>query len=742
MLLIHGMNRSLPLPLTKRTARKILPHTQPLPMTIDLIEGVSFPPTAHQIPAEDLTILNPRWKSTIEPFLKKTCIAQPLQLNPAEIDLKLSHLLLLRSCQFPRRFHWSNSDSSMGKFFLSLPSFYRGGKETISYHNEKHTFDLTDQHPSKSSFYTFVPASDECQHEIDWISDGYKLILVYDVLPLSPTVYYHVDINPATLNRVSRICEMWLHGLENDYHGYSTKIILPFSETYIPGKNLLLSGVDRVIGTILRRMIEEIHLNQFLLYQGIIQPNRSNDGSVHACRLLTQMKLINAHKSDPFFGEIDSCVGNCNETYSGNIFLRKTRSNQGHFLSIEQFAVPIWCLVPNNHFRYDLLVDHLPRAFVHLEENLHANPHQSFLLIDWLLTTPKKIHFNAKRLLHQLLRLRIYPMDVLPRLRKLFEHRKFLEQFFPMTNEEEYDDIIDLLNSSLDPQISLYIHQVFRTVLQRRSRDTERIKDAIQFIAILSMRRVNDSFLLVLIHQLLSNLFKPNHPIPSITDLTNLLALLSLSGKTYQSSCVVLSQQILRQIRTTTTTTTSISTITNLLRAVLIPTLIEIYRNFSRLHPNEGKRKRGEEEGTRSFPSWFLSLYQTCLSLLNSYCQSIPPVPIYEQLTKKLDRTCCSICRDLFQFFFNEQNSEQTFRISSDQLAHFHTMIKQFHPLIVQTQSMTSDQRYHQIHLLKMSIYDQEITRENVFLRSLLLNNPLSADPKEMKGRKRFKCSL
>lgn len=735
MLLIHGMNRSLPLPFSKRTARRVLPYAQPLEMNIDIVDGVTFPSTAYQIPAENFTILNPRWTSTIEPYLKQNCVGQSLQLNPAEIDLKLSNLILLKSCQFPRRFHWPKSDSIIGKLFLSLPSFYRGGKETISYHREKHTFDHSDCDPSTSSFYTIVPHSDECQHEIDWITHGDKLILVYDILPLTSTVYYHVEINDSTLQRVSRVCEMWLNGLENEYHGYSTKIIHPFSDTFHPGKNLLLSGIDRMIGTILRRMVDEIHPEKFLLYQGIIQPNRSNDGSVHACRSLTQMKLINASKSDPLFQQIDSCLGNCNETYSGNIFLRKIRSEHGNFLPIEQFAVPIWCLVPFDH-RYELLLDHLPRVFTHLEENLLVHPDQSLLLIDWLLTTPKKIHFNSKFLLHQLLRLQTHREEFLPLLRKLFEHKKFHEQFFPMTNEEEYEDLISLLNSSLDPQIPLYIHQVFRTVLQRRSRDTERMKDAIQFIGILSLRKVDSSFLLVLIHQLLSYIFKAHYPTPSITDLTNLLALLSLSGPIYQSSCVILSQQILRQIRIANTTTTSISTMTHLLRAVLIPTLMEIYRNFRRTNPEDGKRKR-----QRSFPSWFLSLYRTCLSLLNSYCESLPPVPIYEQLTKKIDRNCCAICRDFETFLSNSQTLEQVFRISSSQLRHFHTMIKQFQPLIIQTQSMTGDHRYHQIHLMKMSNYDDEMTRENFFLRSLLLNNQFE-DTSEMKGRKRFKSSM
>jgi hypothetical protein len=175
-------------------------------------------------------------------------------------------------------------------------------------------------------------------------------------------------------------------------------------------------------------------------------------------------------------------------------------------------------------------------------------------------------------------------------IRQLFEHKKFLEQFFPMNNKQEYDDIIYLLNYSKDTKIQLYLHQVFQTVLKRRSRDTDRIKDAIKFIGILSTRNIDSSFLLVLIHELLTNIFKPNNPMLSITDLANLLALLSLSVESYEPSCQVISQQIIRQIKLTTITTTATSTITNLLRAVLVPTLVQIYRHF--IDANQMFRKR------------------------------------------------------------------------------------------------------------------------------------------------------
>ncbi|CAF4673845.1 unnamed protein product, partial [Rotaria sp. Silwood2] len=136
-----------------------------------------------------------------------------------------------------------------------------------------------------------------------------------------------------------------------------------------------------------------------------------------------------------------------------------------NFVSIEQFLVPIWCVVPVNH-KYDLLIDNIPRVLTHFEQNLISHHYytETSLLINWLLTTPKKIHFNAKSLLHQLLPLlpdNTITYDLIIIIRQLFEHRKFLEQFFLINNKQEYYDIIYLLNSSKDSKNSIIFSSTF-----------------------------------------------------------------------------------------------------------------------------------------------------------------------------------------------------------------------------------------------------------------------------------------
>ena len=146
-----------------------------------------------------------------------------------------------------------------------------------------------------------------------------------------------------------------------------------------------------------------------------------------------------------------------------------------------------------------------------------------------------------------------------------------------------------------------------------------------------------------------------------------------------------------------------------------------------------------------NLPSWFLSLYQTCLSLLNGYCHNSPPIPVYDNLTHVFKGGCCSICQELFYFLQNTTIFEKNFLIPKEKIYHFNTIVNKFNPLIITTKSMTSNTKNHQIAIMKMSLYDEEIWRENNLLHSILSNIQLSFDFDDqsyMMTKKRFKSSI
>ena len=141
------------------------------------------------------------------------------------------------------------------------------------------------------------------------------------------------------------------------------------------------------------------------------------------------------------------------------------------------------------------------------------------------------------------------------------------------------------------------------------------------------------------------------------------------------------------------------------------------------------------------FPSWFIGLYQMCLTLLDTFCQSPLPIPFYDST----QQTCqCSLCNEFLLFLNNSSLVEQTFLISSDQLDHFNFIVQQYHPLIISTQSITTDPIQHRILIRKISKEDEEISRENQLLRSILHQIPLQLptdDSNRPTSAKRFKSN-
>ena len=108
-----------------------------------------------------------------------------------------------------------------------------------------------------------------------------------------------------------------------------------------------------------------------------------------------------------------------------------------------------------------------------------------------------------------------------------------------------------------------------------------------------------------------------------------------------------------------------------------------------------------ERDPSIHFPPWFLSLYQTCLSLLNDYCNSSPPIPTYSNVPNIFDTHCCSTCEQLFAFLQNTNTFENTFIIPKDNIYHFNMIVNKFSPLVIMMKSMTSDKENHQINIIK-----------------------------------------
>ena len=561
------------------------------PIKTDFLDNIRVRPTASQISPSDFSISNPNFSKQIQTFVEQ------LQIRPTDVDFRLANLIQLKPFAYPRTFPFEKSNKSMGKLFIFLPSKCSSTKQILRYENEIHTLDL----PSSFS-YTLIPNTDECSLTIEGFSRRHRSILIYDLFPLKPSVYFNLRLPESTLHRVRNSLDLCL---ENSFQ----KLVVPFTRRTF-----------RSVGSLLFQASND----DFLLYQAVIQPNRSSNSTRHVCRLISQMTFLNESPPIEPFEQIEFCLANCNEIYSGSE-------------SIE----PVFCLIPKRN-QFDLFTDNLPLIFDYLQTNPDCE------LINWLISHSIR---PPKRLLH---------LSIL--------NHELLQFFSPIG----YEDLMRLY--PISP--SDFFQKVFQS--------TDTIHDMIQFLGVLSSQhKIESNRIIVLIHECLKEIFRRQ---PALIDLTNLLTLLS-SIDAYHPSCQTLVEEIIR--RTTT--------VDDYLRAILIPNLIQIQK----------KRK--------SYPTWLNSLHKHCLALLENHKYQ-PVIPSLQLLNEN----CCQLCRELNRFFRDDVSYEKLVFIRREKIEHLEMILKDHSNLILQPDSMTVDRRFYRIHLTKISIYDQEISREINILKTIL----------------------
>lgn len=218
-----------------------------------------------------------------------------------------------------------------------------------------------------------------------------------------------------------------------------------------------------------------------------------------------------------------------------------------------------------------------------------------FHLIEWLLTTPKKVSLNTKAILHQLIRLtnsHELSDDLELLITKLLYHKKFAEQFHWTKQTQDLYDIVQLLKLPQKVKFQIAIHQTTRLTMKRFiNGDNVQLKEMIKFIGVLAANNINKNFVFVLVHELLQAIFRVNSLKLSLTDLIDLLALLATFYNVYERSCEIISKEIIRQMNLTKLITNS-STTSNQLRELLVTTLIYICRNWIHVHSNNASKEK------------------------------------------------------------------------------------------------------------------------------------------------------
>ncbi len=159
-----------------------------------------------EIPKSAIKIDKRSFNKTFNPVLEK--LKERLGLSgQARLSAQLHNLMVYEKSQFFLPHQDSEKvDGMIATLVVVLPSVYRGGSLVIDHQGEKKTYPSSSTPSDKLTFIAFYT---DCQHEVRPVTDGYRVVLTYNLLLQGD--YLEADI-PASKETAK--------ALENALSGY------------------------------------------------------------------------------------------------------------------------------------------------------------------------------------------------------------------------------------------------------------------------------------------------------------------------------------------------------------------------------------------------------------------------------------------------------------------------------------------------------------------------------------------
>jgi hypothetical protein len=193
-----------------------------------------------------------------------------LQRTNDEIEIELYKILLYEKGSFFKTHRdTEKKDGMFATLLIILPSFYTGGNLVVRHHQRERVFDFSAD--TKSIHYVVLYA--DCEHELLPVTEGYRLVLAYNVVLLPKPDNNQIaesKYNMMLMNRLDKIFTSWIERINNDKFDSENlrKLILPLDHEYTQAsmKNgPLLKGKDAIMGEIVRQACQN-HQNRLMLY--------------------------------------------------------------------------------------------------------------------------------------------------------------------------------------------------------------------------------------------------------------------------------------------------------------------------------------------------------------------------------------------------------------------------------------------------------------------------------------------
>ena len=185
-----------------------------------------------EIEPSQLSFRKKKWTSFVEDIVIEVGVRLGLSLRK-KIQFELYKMLVYEEGSFfvPHK-DTEKVDGMFATLVISLPSFYEGGQLHISHDGETEVFDFGGEEGEESIF--FGAFYTDCEHEVKPVTNGYRVVLVYNLSVPRTKKQPHA---PDSLEQAERVASLLqalfsIPGQDPKTGGCLEKIMLPCKHSY------------------------------------------------------------------------------------------------------------------------------------------------------------------------------------------------------------------------------------------------------------------------------------------------------------------------------------------------------------------------------------------------------------------------------------------------------------------------------------------------------------------------------
>ncbi|CAF4014300.1 unnamed protein product [Rotaria sp. Silwood1] len=255
-------------------------------------------------------------------------IFEQLHLN-SYFDLHLHKLMIFGSCPHTKIYNFDDTIFiSYATIIVFLPSNYIGGNYRFIDQNLEPIYtSIFNQHELNNSKAFIIVVPTDCEHEIEPIEKGFKVLLVYHLVAKSKSIHELYSLiwktNSYSTNlktifetqRIQQIFSFW----EKNLNKMPTKLIIPLQHSLDDSSYFshLFRDKYRIIFELIISALK--YFSTFLMYSATFQIKSSSDSKF----FIRNMKLLNSTNKitidlnsehqrtvliNEFFGELDAYI--------------------------------------------------------------------------------------------------------------------------------------------------------------------------------------------------------------------------------------------------------------------------------------------------------------------------------------------------------------------------------------------------------------------------------------------------